>query len=285
MSSGISGFSGFALATGAALALGGGAGLAVGFVTGFATGCGGGAVCASPDTAIAQGDSREYYGSREYQQGVPVRRWDYSAWARFAKPYVREYEDRLQANAAVLVDLSIDTSSRQRSGWQRADRLDDIQEDGEAAISVAAAVVEMLLARGWRIQLFAVDDRPPWIQWDPPQDARLQLMRRLALVKPDSRSSATSPSWLETLRNSQLSLEGLTAVVILCEWGDRQQEQYAELLGHVRDVEIYLPAESFGAAPSFVRRPPPQPAAVERTVSEVLAAEITVESAEERGAS
>ena len=47
MSSGISGFSGFALATGAALALGGGAGLAVGFVTGFATGCGGGAVCAS----------------------------------------------------------------------------------------------------------------------------------------------------------------------------------------------------------------------------------------------
>ena len=42
------------------------------------------------------GEMQEYAGSREYQPGLAVRRWDYGAWARLGKPIARNFTDQLR---------------------------------------------------------------------------------------------------------------------------------------------------------------------------------------------
>ena len=46
----------------------------------------------------------EYVGNREYQVGMPVRRWDYSSWARTGKPTVREFREYQRGSAVLFVD-------------------------------------------------------------------------------------------------------------------------------------------------------------------------------------
>ena len=48
----------------------------------------------------------EYIGSREYQPGMTVRRWDYPATARRSRPIVREYAGAGDYDVALFVDTS-----------------------------------------------------------------------------------------------------------------------------------------------------------------------------------
>ena len=59
----------------------------------------------SRSKSVAAGDY-EFIGSREYQPGLPVRRWDYRAWARIGKPHVREFEAEGRSQGGLVVDLT-----------------------------------------------------------------------------------------------------------------------------------------------------------------------------------
>ena len=47
---------------------------------------------------------QEYIGSREFQPGLPVRRWDFASWARLGKPAVREFSEGSDSSILVVVD-------------------------------------------------------------------------------------------------------------------------------------------------------------------------------------
>ncbi len=59
---------------------------------------------------LLSGDALDYTGSREYQVGMPVRRWDFTSWARLGRPIVREF----QSPSIQLVTLIVDTSREHR---------------------------------------------------------------------------------------------------------------------------------------------------------------------------
>lgn len=54
----------------------------------------------------SQGASAEYVGSREYQTGMPVRKWDFVSWARLGRPIVREYATPSLQTIAIVVDTA-----------------------------------------------------------------------------------------------------------------------------------------------------------------------------------
>ena len=74
----------------------------------------------------------EYIGNREYQEGMPVRRWDYSSWARTGKPIVREYREQQRGTATIFIDNFFDENAKQPV------------EDFEALLSLATAIVDAL---------------------------------------------------------------------------------------------------------------------------------------------
>lgn len=92
------------------------------------------------------GESTEYLGSRDYQPGDPTRRLDFRAMARKLSPVIREYEEERDPRVALVLDTFV--PSRWRGRWKRLAEL-------EAAISLAASIVEALSEKGSQIRFFA----------------------------------------------------------------------------------------------------------------------------------
>lgn len=74
-----------------------------------------------------QGESWEYFGSREYQPGMPVRRWDFGSWARLGRPVVREFFHQREHSAAIAIDVQSVQACDDPS-----DRLEDLLSDAAA---------------------------------------------------------------------------------------------------------------------------------------------------------
>ena len=53
--------------------------------------------------------SPEYIGSREYQPGMHVRRWDFASWARLGTPTVREFSEGANSRVAIVLDVERST--------------------------------------------------------------------------------------------------------------------------------------------------------------------------------
>lgn len=98
----------------------------------------------------SSGDSLEYTGSREYQDGVQVRRWDFRSWARLGKPIVREY----QASVLQKVWLIIDTATEFNVPKQ------DAKDSLERVLSCAAAVIPEWLERKVRLRMYVTSELP-----------------------------------------------------------------------------------------------------------------------------
>lgn len=60
---------------------------------------------------LTGGDALDYTGNREYVVGMPVRRWDFVAWARLGRPIVQEFS----APSVQLVTIMVDTSNDENS--------------------------------------------------------------------------------------------------------------------------------------------------------------------------
>ncbi|HAY80374.1 MAG TPA: hypothetical protein DCY79_11255 [Planctomycetaceae bacterium] len=50
------------------------------------------------------GASDQYFGNREYQPGITVRRWDYCSWARLGLPVIREYHHTQHQAVEIFTD-------------------------------------------------------------------------------------------------------------------------------------------------------------------------------------
>jgi uncharacterized protein (DUF58 family) len=92
------------------------------------------------------GESPEYIGNREYRPGDPLRRIDFKAWARLGKPAVREYQEEYLARIALVLDTYVPPGRRApKEGYP----------DFEAAVSLTAAIADVLARGEYLIDLFA----------------------------------------------------------------------------------------------------------------------------------
>jgi len=90
------------------------------------------------------GDSAEYIGNREYQQGDSLRNVDWHSWARLGIPIVREYQEEYFCRIALVMNTNIGMKAT-------PDRLQDF----EAMLSLAAAMVDFLSRQEYLLDIFA----------------------------------------------------------------------------------------------------------------------------------
>lgn len=114
--------------------------------------------------------SFDYVGSREYQPGVAVRRWDYASWARLGKPAVREFSDEQASSMTILVD-----TLRFKGG-----RLDEIHE---RVLEAAACLYSLAHREGTDVRLRFVGSElgPDEVSTEGQSSRYVRTMRQLAL--------------------------------------------------------------------------------------------------------
>ncbi|MGE0706528.1 MAG: DUF58 domain-containing protein [Planctomycetota bacterium] len=195
------------------------------------------------------GDSEEFIGNREYRPGDRIRDLHHAAWARVGKPVVREFQQEYLTRIALVVDTHLTRRSVLLPAEVRA---------LEAAISLGAAVADVLSRQEYVIDLFAAG----------PELYHFQAGRHLAFLDdvldvlaciehcPRDPFPDLSPAVGEAL--AQIS----TAVVVFLDW-DESRRDFARLLAEsgvevmvlvVKDGPTTLDATGFVTAAGEVRR-------------------------------
>lgn len=145
---------------------------------------------------MLSGDSMEYTGSREYQTGMPVRRWDFASWARLNRPIVREFSAPSVQEVTLIVDTSLDEPDGRHSIASGGSV--PVDPSLELLLSVAATALTRLSAAGFQIRM-AVSGEDDSDQSNSPSVAAAStlepLLIRLAVAERVDQASARP--WLE----------------------------------------------------------------------------------------
>lgn len=161
------------------------------------------------------GVTGEYVGSREYQPGLAVRKWDYASWARLGRPVVREFSEPRYPSVAVIVDTFFPT--QRHAGGELVPEL-------EASLSLAAAITEGLIARSCRISMLAVGNDCFTSDCRFSAENHVVMLERLARGK---------PSALDGLKELAGRLEQPPATwdlaIVLSHRWEREQEDLFQL--------------------------------------------------------
>ncbi|MGI9474875.1 MAG: DUF58 domain-containing protein [Rubripirellula sp.] len=129
---------------------------------------------------LLSGDALDYTGSREYEVGMPVRRWDFPSWARLGKPIVREF----QSPSIRMVLLVVDTASEPTD-----DRGGSISKEQllERLLSLAATAVNELSRKNVQVRLYVTGESTSHDTVAAPTHCRSDsetLLIRLAAAEP-----------------------------------------------------------------------------------------------------
>jgi uncharacterized protein (DUF58 family) len=122
------------------------------------------------------GDSLDYTGSREYEIGMPVRRWDFASWARLGRPIVREFQSPSIRTVTLIVDTASDPG--------RVELDADGQPLVERVLSVAATAITDLTRKMVRVDLLVTSQSPATHaapgRWRPVNDSESLLIQLAA---------------------------------------------------------------------------------------------------------
>ncbi|TWT81898.1 hypothetical protein CA13_33530 [Planctomycetes bacterium CA13] len=131
----------------------------------------------------------DYFGSREYETGMPVRRWDFASWARLGKPIVREFRSPGVRTAVMLVDTAPETDVKNKHAIAQ-----DRDEGVERVLSLAATAITELRQRGIGVQMIITGEDPERLQEQSRSSSHSSdletLLIRLAQAKNTSISDA-----------------------------------------------------------------------------------------------
>ena len=98
---------------------------------------------------LLSGDQLDYTGSREYEPGMSVRRWDFPSWARLGIPIVREFQSPSIQHVFLIIDTALEKQTRPT-------------EDGtypafEQMLSLAATAIHDLGKQTVKLALFVTE--------------------------------------------------------------------------------------------------------------------------------
>lgn len=172
-------------------------------------------------TRISQGEQIHYIGSCEYREGVPVRRWDFSSWARLGKPIVREFSTPAARSISIWVNNVCDDEPRSRERWTRrisswSRTNENTHEPFERILSIAASSIETLTRNGAAVTLWVTqDDRLQAFRCEAGSDPS-DLLIALATLEPIPPSETLAHDLDDWTREMQLS-GGDSLLVMSCQ--------------------------------------------------------------------
>ena len=155
----------------------------------------------------ASGDMLEYSGSREYQSGMTVRRWDFASWARLGRPIVREFSSQSQVAVTLIVDTSFEyvvehetRRGKQTRMWKQAKQL-------ERLLSLTATVLEKFSSGSVQTTMLVTSEDPEATDDVAANTSQALLIRLASAVEVDSS--------IADERMSRLSENAINSAVIL----------------------------------------------------------------------
>ena len=98
---------------------------------------------------LLSGDQLDYTGSREYEPGMPVRRWDFPSWARLGTPIVREFQSPSIQNVYLIVDTALPEHMNLTP--------DGLYPAFEQMLSLATTAIHDLAKQTVKLQLFVTE--------------------------------------------------------------------------------------------------------------------------------
>ncbi len=98
---------------------------------------------------LLSGDQLDYTGSREYESGMSVRRWDFPSWARLGIPIVREFQSPSIQNVFLIIDTGIETQMNAND--------DGTYPAFEQMLSLATTAIQDLAKQSVKLQLFVTE--------------------------------------------------------------------------------------------------------------------------------
>ena len=176
----------------------------------------------------------EFIGSREYQPGVSVRRWDFRSWARTSRPHVREHHEQHDHGFGLIVSRGLPNPS------------EDLLARFESMIQLGCSIVDWIERHGWYLSQFSLGDAER--SASNACEGRLAL-QRLATAVPTPESAPViqrgrhdergcfilMPCWdaaQEQLLDQLKSRNPHSLGIVICE----REAEIAELPSHVRGV-------------------------------------------------
>lgn len=148
----------------------------------------------------------EYIGNREYQEGLPVRRWDYSSWARTGKPTVREYRENQRGTATIFVDNFFDRDQT------------SAEVTFEAILSLATAIADALSKAQIDINRLIIGSET-FSVFDPnPEEQQRLVGRHLAMANRSDESQSQILS--DEMLGLGLAGEQCYAFLIFNKWDE-----------------------------------------------------------------
>lgn len=160
-----------------------------------------GQVAQSEFAGIAQRNSLlEYIGSREYRPGVPVRRWDFSSWARLGIPSVREFSEGSDG----MVIIVVDTTRRTKA----------IDQSLESALSTSAGILMQCAQRKQSTMLISVAKEIEFGRVLTGEEQCEESLMRLAAIEGERASINWLKVWDDVLLETS---QGATLVAILSD--------------------------------------------------------------------
>ena len=179
------------------------------------------------------GEALEYVGSREYQVGMPVRRWDFASWARLGRPIVREFQSPTVRSMSLIVDTSM------VSGDSQVDPL-------EYLLSLTVSVISQFSSKSILLDLYLTNEPAETLAEDSlPVGSGEQDSMLVRLAGAESVSSELADKRIDTV----LEYLGNAPVLILTS---RESTQFATFGGDVTVVSVadHLQHKTHAAAPA-----------------------------------
>jgi len=196
------------------------------------------------------GESMEYTGSREYQSGMSVRRWDFASWARLGQPIVREFSSPAIQSVVIVVDTAAVAQAPQRRSRQRDKEAAD-RKILERILSTATTAISELTKCNVRVTMVLTSEPDAAEQVTgiacTPKLASDLLIRLAAAEFVDTATA-------DDRMNTRLGAQGNTPVLVL---SGRAQMDLHHTLGQ-RSTWIRIDAPSDGGA-GPTPRPPAAP--------------------------
>ena len=159
------------------------------------------------------GMSDQYFGNREYQSGIAVRRWDYCSWARLGLPVVREYHDTQHQ----AVELFADTFPTSDPDYERS---------LEAVLSLTMSLTHEVSRDHGFVSCVSLGPQKVNCPSDSAAEQVETVAIQLALAAP-----ATSQLLSETLQDDERFVSDAALVLAVFNgWDDHRQHLHRWLL-------------------------------------------------------
>lgn len=125
---------------------------------------------------LLSGDAMDYTGSREYEPGMPVRRWDFASWARLGQPIIREFQSPSVRTITLIVDTATDSMDEHNPG--------DPNPLLERVLSLAATAIDRVCRNPIQVRMFVTGQDP--VDQSSVGTERESLLIRLAMARSEA---------------------------------------------------------------------------------------------------